>query len=235
MRMWVHRLSVGASGAPKGAVDYSEVRDDLLEVARAVRLDPPDLDGDYSDAENYLHNELFERRTLQQGWGAPGMDVRRERRFKSSYVIALRRYWRSFPDEVLAELRGVEGEPYKVFEALQPLYEEAAGRLNIVQRMNEMSVGDVVFVPNVPEPSRTFTVVRVRTPYDFDERDPATVRAAWQVDFGHRRGVKDVRSFAYGHDTLQAHAFGPPYRRAIELVRSREEQFSEFVRRCYEH
>lgn len=233
MRMWVHRLSIGASGAPKGAIDYSGVQDDLLEVARAIRLEPPELDGDYSAAETYLRTELFDRRTLRQGWGAPGMDVRRERRFKNSYVIALRRYWRSFPDDILDELRRAEGEPYKLFEALQPLYEEASGRLHIVQRMNEMSVGDIVFVPNVPEPSRTFTVVRVRTPYDFEERDTTAARFAWEVDFSHRRGVDDVRSFRYAQDTLQAQAFGPPYRRAIELVRSREEQFREFVRRHY--
>jgi hypothetical protein len=234
MRMWVHRLSVGEAGTPTAAVDYSDVEADLLEVAREVRKDPLDLDEAYTAAEEYLRAELLERNFLRQGWGAPGMDVRRERQFKKSYVIAMRRYWKSFPAAVLEELRSASGEPYKIFQAIQPLYEEAAGRLRVLQRMNEMSRDDVVFLPNVPEPGNTFTVVRVATPYEFDERDPAAARAIWEIDFGHRRGVKDVRTFPYGKDTLEPGIFGPPYRHAIDPVRSREQQLRDFVHRVFE-
>ncbi len=231
MRMWVHRLSVGASGAPTGAVDYAEVEADLFEVARALRAKPSTLDHDYTAADAYLKAELFERKVLRQGWGAPGMDVRREGRFKSSYIIAMWRYWGSFPPSVVEELRSASGEAYKIFQALQPLYEEATGRLHILQRMNEMSRGDVVFLPNVPEPGSTFSVARISTPYDFDDRDVVAARAVWQLDFGHRRGVSDVRTFSYGRDTLETGAFGPPYRHAIDAVRSREQLFRRFVER----
>lgn len=229
--MWVHRLSAGEAGKPTGTVEYAEVEADLLEVAKALRTSPSSLDRDYTPAGPYLLAELFERNVLRQGWGVPGMDVRRESRFKTSFVVASWRYWGSFPAEVLEELRLASGAPYKIFQALQPLYEQATGRLRIVRRMNEMSKGDLVFLPNVPEPGKTFSVARVATPYDFDDKDPTAARAVWEIDYGHRRGVRDIRTFAYGRDTLEKGAFGSPYLHAIDLIRSREGLFRGFVQR----
>ncbi len=69
---------------------------------------------------------------------------------------------------------------------------------------------------------------------------PSADRAAphpsgiWEVDFGHRRRVRDVRKFEYGVETLPSSMFGAPYRHAIDKVSARESQLRTFIERHYQ-
>jgi hypothetical protein len=234
--LWVHRLSVDESGSPEGPVKLAEVEDHLFEVAKAVMVGPREQFEDQpKQAREFLRSELFDRGVLRQGWGAPGMNLTRSTDFLKNYVIAMWRYWQSIPLKVRDELReGSSGNYAALFSVLQPYYREAAGRLTILRRMVEMRHGDIAFLPNVPEHGTTFTVARIADrEYHFEDRRRDGAKAIWEIDFGHRRGVRDVRMFRYGIAALDRGAFGAPYLHAIDAVTARKDELYAFIERQY--
>lgn len=222
------------SGSPESAVTLADVENDLAEVAREVVLGPrftPDWQA--NEAFAFLTSELFERRVLRQGWGAPGMRADRESLFMKNYVVAMWRYWGAIPERLRDEIKGA-ADYSAIFSLLEPFYRQAAGRLTILLRMLAMRRDDVVFLPNVPRPKETFTVARIDdAQYVFDERRRAQPAGVWENDYGHCRRVRDVRQFEYGSDTLPASIFGPPYLHAIDRVTARERDLREFIDRHY--
>jgi hypothetical protein len=91
-----------------------------------------------------------------------------------------------------------------------------------------------VFLPNVPEHGATFTVVRIADrEYRFDDRRNDHAKATWQIDFGHRREVRDVRTFRSGSETLDRGVFRAPYLHAIDAVTARDGELRAFIERQY--
>ena len=234
--LWVHRLSVEDSGSPQGPVNLADVEDQLADVAKAVMIGPrEELEDQHDAARSFLHAELFERGVLRQGWGAPGMSAAKSKdHFYKHHVIAMWRYWSAIPVSVRDDLRKEKGGNYsRLFSILQPYYREAAGRLTIIIRMVKMKHDDIVFLPNVPEAGTTFTVARINDRmYQFEEPARGDGKAVWHFDFGHRRAVRDVRTFKYG-DGLDRGTFGAPYLHAIDPVSARAEELEAFLDRHY--
>lgn len=162
------------------------------------------------------------------------MRADRATQFMKNYVIAMWRYWNAIPSSVRDELRRDQNYS-RVFQILEPYYSQAAGRLKILNRMIAMRRGDIVFLPNVPNAGESFSVARIDdAQYTFEDRAKPDPGAFWEVDFGHRRRVRDVRKFEYGAKTLTPSVFGSPYRHAIDKVSARESQFRAFIELHYQ-
>jgi hypothetical protein len=235
--MWVHRLSVDESGSPQASVKLSELEDQLMDVAKAVMLGPRQhLQDEPVEARAFLLSELFDHGILRQGWGAPGMRATHKAQFLKHHVIAMWRYWDAIPISVRDDLKKEGADYSRLFSVLQPYYREAAGRYTIIARMVEMRYDDIVFLPNVPEPGTTFTVARINDRmYTFEEPARRDGTAVWHFDFGHRRDVRDVRTFKYGPKALERGVFGAPFLHAIDPVTgARLEELQTFVSRQYE-
>ncbi len=124
-----------------------------------------------------------------------------------------------------------QGSEHGLLAVLHAFLRQAAGRYSILHRMVQMNRDDIVFVPRMPD-NGSFAVARVATPqYEFEERSdqPAT----WRRDFGHIRGVRDVRVYAYAPNTLLPGEFGAPYLHAVDPVSSRQQVFAHFLRAHY--
>lgn len=232
--MWVHRLSVDDSGSPRGSIKMAEVKDQLFDVAKEVMVGRREqLRPQTAEARAFLLSELFDRGVLRQGWGAPGMSVQSRDKFLRNHVIAMWRYWEAIPARLSDDVKKADRSD-QLFSLLQPYYEEAAGRLAIIIRMMKMKYGDIVFLPNVPEPGNSFAVARINDRrYQFEDPARGDGTAVWHFDFGHKRTVTDVRRFRYGPETLQRAAFSAPYLHAIDPVGARADEFQAFVGRHY--
>lgn len=225
---WVHRFSDSAGDEPSGAVELEDIQDNLVEVAHQVLRGAQELlPGDEEGARAFLRTELFEHGRLRQGWGVPGLDVRKEPVFLKNYVIALRKRWNAIPADLLAELHG-KTSLEDLFSLLAKPFREAKGRYKILARMNAMSRHDVVFLPDVPD-DQSFTVARIDDAmYQFEDRSgPAT--NYWDRDYGHLRLVRDVKTFPYASKTLPPGVFKAPYVHAIDQVKARKKVFEEFL------
>jgi len=230
VRLWVHRLSVSEGGDPAAAVD--ELTFDLHRVLREIRKTPLAINDDRSGARECLVSELIEHGRMRQGWGVPGLDLRK-RAFHDNFVIAIRKYWNAIPQSTIDALEARDAwDDGELFGILESAYREAEGRHRILRRMQEMSRGDVVFLPNIPHDGSTFTVARIADAgYEFRERNPGDRgRMMWEFDFGHVRTVRDVRTYPYGAETLRASMFGTPYRHAVDKVSARAEALESFLR-----
>jgi hypothetical protein len=236
LRFWVHRLTSNDGGNPKGSIDASSVEHSLLKVAKDVlRAKPEVLEYDAVAEQRFLSSELIDHGRLRQGWGVPGLSLKRETDFLNNFVIAMRRYWNSIPEDLLTALRArdVWDDTADLMVLFNGSYRRAAGRFAILFRMIQMNRGDLVFVPNVPKPGHSFAVCRiVGASYEFEERTGPAIRT-WERDFGHLRQVTDVRVFDYGPKTLPTGAFGTPYRHAIDRGSARVEEFEKFAKRLY--
>ena len=234
LRFWVHRLSSNDGGHPRGSVNAESVERSLLNVAKEVlRAKPEVLDYDAAAEQRFLSSELIDHGRLRQGWGVPGLSLKRETDFLNNFVIAMRKHWNSIPEDILIALRerDVWDDTADLMALFYDSYRRAAGRFTILSRMIQMNRGDIVFIPNVPEHSRSFTVCRIAgASYEFEERSGPAVQT-WERDFGHLRHVTEVKVFDYGPDTLPTGVFGSPYLHAIDKGSTRVEQFEEFVRR----
>lgn len=197
------------------------------------RWTTPHRRGGYQSPEEFFFAELFERETLRQGWGVPGLDVTRHRdSFIVEYVFACWKYWRvDGPLEVACRRTGESP-----MSRLAPHFRRASGRFTILERMNRMNRNDVVFVPRTMREGhhdRGFTVVTIAGDYRFErEREH---EHSWLKDFGHQRPVKWARSYEYSDCTLPASHF-QVYRAAIcEVAPSHEvySHFNAFVERVY--
>lgn len=225
--LWVHRLASSEGGRPTASVKLG-TSDNLLRVRdEIVAATPLVLEDDAEGARAFLAKELAEGR-LRQGWSYPGCDLRKAD-FRDRYVVAMRKYSNAIPESALDRLRN--GEHDAVREVLLPFYKEAQGRFHVLERMMRMSLGDVVFVPNVPDGGKSFSVARIAGPYEFEDRTKVVATKSWQLDFGHRRAVKDVKVFEYSDSTLTPEMFGAPYLHAIDPVSARRDELEAFLAR----
>ncbi len=243
MRMWVVRPATGDSGNPDGSYSPEEIRSGLRWVVNEILLGQREpLQGDDEAVHAFLVSELRGHGRLRQGWGVSGIDVtgshwdldlRARSGFLQGYLVAIWKYWGVVTDEdVRRILEGQrQGSEHGLLATLHAFLRQAAGRYSILHRMVQMSRGDIVFVPRMPD-DKSFAVARVSSPgYEFENR--STQPATWMRDFGHIRRVSDVRVYQYGANTLLAGEFGAPYRHAVDPVSSRQQVFARFLRAHY--
>jgi hypothetical protein len=233
MQLWVHRLSVSAGGDPAGSIPDRSL--DAHRVLREILKPSLNLVDERAGAREFLLKELFDHGRLRQGWGVPGLDLRKMS-FHDNFVIAMRRYWDSIPEETLNSLKARPSfDDGELFGILEAAYREAEGRYKILTRMQRMARGDIVFLPNIPEEGIQFSIATISDAgYTFDERNGGPGAKLCEFDFGHRRNVSDVRSFKYSSATLPSSIFGSPYRHAIDRVSEKHEPtFTAFVSAHY--
>jgi len=140
--MWVFRLSVGKGGNPIGeVVDWCIAnRNKIREYRRKVTPLYGELDeGGYEEDEDFLSTlkqELFEHGRLRQGWGYEyeGMKLDLDQPRDEWVENYLNLNWRLWGEE--------------------PDCENVTGRWNILMRMTNMEIGDVVFIPRIPDESK---------------------------------------------------------------------------------
>ncbi len=115
------------------------------ELAR-IRKTP--IPYDHLRIKRFQLEELFEHGRLHQGWGIPKLDLRQsDQEWIRNYILGAWQFWTG--TAVTTE-------------------REAAGRKHILDRMKDMAVGDIVFVPNVTRRDfdrAYFAVAAVKAPY----------------------------------------------------------------------
>jgi hypothetical protein len=100
-----------------------------------------------------------------------------------------------------------------------------------------MSVGDIIFIPNVSErniDSSSFTVATVESMYDYENRENNPNN--WKNDFGHIIGVNHLKVFDYSNSYLMSAIFGPPFMHAIDPILPHYQSyyvFEKFVSKNY--
>ena len=114
----------------------------------------------------WIYTELTEGR-LRQGWGSPGSTLQTaegRRVDKPHWEAAYRAYWNEAP---------------------------SPQRYSILTRMLDLTDGDVVVIPKMPERNE-FTIARVRDGYRFEPEKKTS-------DFGHILAVRQasIRTFGY--------------------------------------
>lgn len=194
--MWVFRLSVGEGGNPTGVVvDWCIAnRNKIREYRRKVTPLYGDLDeGKYEEDENFLSTlkqELFEHGKLRQSWGYEyeGMKLDLNQPPEEWVENYLNLNWRLWGEKTDCE--------------------NATGRWNILMRMTNMEIGDVVFIPRIPDESK-FTVATIKNKYFFQPM---------KEYFGHAHvlGVKKVKEYNYENHFLPKEF--NPYRNAVNQV-----------------
>jgi hypothetical protein len=170
--------------------------------------------GQYRTDEEFFFAELFERDTLRQGWGVPGLSITQDRdhSYILQYVFASWRYWN-----------------HDVLQDLDTHCRFASGRYNILQQMNRMNRDDVVLVPRTMrdgDHDRGFTVVSLTGDYRFEDRAGQPDRS-WLKDYGHYRMIADAWSYEYSESIIPATDF-QIYRTAIGHVASDHASYGRF-------
>lgn len=201
MNMWVFRITKGFKGGePKGRdfpIDWKTVEDEI-NGSKLTRID-------YNGDVNWINEELYHGR-LRQGWGVPGLDLRRsDQEWVENFLIACGKYW---------------GEEIGDSDST-----DAMGRKNILNHMLNMNIGDIVFVPKTPN-DKTFIVATVNKKYYFDNTPyPAT---DFHTAFRHIIEVENLK--IYPNTALQAGIFGAPFMHAIDPISPNYQVYGIFKR-----
>jgi len=213
MQMWVFRVTRGWGGGNPERVCPIGIDSDII-LKKIVAIIPTILTYN-GDEVNFILNELFKYHRLRQGWGIPDLDLRLEDSiWIENYIIGARQYWNE-----------------------HSTCNEAMGRKIILNHMLDMSIGDIIFIPNVSENTLdpgSFTVAAVDSLYDFENRinNPNT----WKKDFGHIIGVNHPKIFNYSNNYLKRAIFGPPFMHAIDPILPHYQSydiFKKFVSTIY--
>ncbi len=210
-RLWVFRTSKvnEYKGDPRSScynnISVKRVRDVI------AAFDPINID--FSPSENWINDELYHGR-LRQGWGTPGLDVRLpEKEWIENFLIACYIYWEEdFGDSKCPD---------------------AMGRKKILDRMLNINIGDIVFVPKTPDADH-FIVGTVSRTYYFDCAPYPT--DDFRTDFRH---IIELENLGYSPNSVfqVPGIFGAPFRHAIDPIDpsyQTYEIFEDFVDNQYE-
>ncbi|KAB2943751.1 MAG: hypothetical protein OIN84_10500 [Candidatus Methanoperedens sp.] len=206
MRLWVFRLSLGNSGEPSNECPVDLDRDDIKRYRHETS---PIKFSDYPDLDlAILNNELFEKGKLRQGWGTSfnriNLDLNHpQKKWLENYIKLA---WK------------VQGEKVDC--------EDAMGRYNILKGMKDMKVGNIVFVPRIPDENQ-FTVATVKKEYYFQ-------KITGFIGHGHVIEIKKIKIFNY-YDFIVPKIFNP-YRRAIGEIKENHQNFrtiNTFIKKYY--
>ena len=159
----------------------------------------------------YIQDELWKNNILRQGWGIHGLDLRHNtKKWIENYMLYGKIYW-----DVDIECKA------------------AKGRWNILRRMVNISVDDIILLPKTSENHlddyNEFTVCQLEKKYYFDCSSKI-------LDFGHCLKIKNIESFEYKEDTLLQGDFSSPYLWAItevQLYHNKYEKFKKFIEKEY--
>lgn len=202
MRIFVFRIAKGKPGGIVEAscpIDFEKKKDELRKIVSNTKqgLIPYETNG-YKD---YLNEELWQNNKLRQGWGIPGLDLRKGiDNWIENYLIGLRKYW----NVSLEELQ--EYEPCK----------EAAGRFDMFEStIGSVEKGDIIIIPTHSEDNyhdrEKFTIATVSDNYYFDLNEKYN-------DFGHVIPVSNQQSLFY-NNILKPTDFTGYYQRAVTEIK----------------
>lgn len=196
-RLWVFRLSTGDSGEP---ANYCPVGVDEQEIKRYRQEVSPIDDDSYLALDIDVLIDEFKRGKLRQGWGMSfeGMNLNLDQPLERWVKRFIKLYWRIWGEKVNCPI--------------------AMGRYNILKRMTDMEVGDIIFVPRIPEENK-FTVATVKKKYYFQ-------RLNGFIGYRHVIEVKKIKEFSYGSRILPK-SFNP-YRRAVGEIKEEHQNFRAF-------
>lgn len=217
-RMRVFRLSLGFSGEPDGVCPLYINRQDIKQEIKSYKqkVSPIDLDSYPKLDMDTLKNELFKKGKLRQGWG---MEL-------NGINLDLRQDNPDNPD--------LPSEDWiKNFIKLSKLiWDEdvdcpiAMGRWNILKLMKDMKIGDIIFIPRIPD-ERNFTVATVKKKYYFEKLNGF-------IGHGHVIEVEKIKKFSYKNH-FPAVIFNP-YRRAVCEIKANHRNFLKlrnFINKYY--
>jgi len=213
MRIFIFRI---AKGKPGGIVEsscpigFEKKKDELRKVVSNTQqgLIPYETNG-YKD---YLNKELWQNNKLRQGWGIPGLDLRKGiDNWIENYLIGLRKYW----DVSLEEMQAYE--PCK----------EAAGRFDMFEStISCVEKGDIIIIPTHSRENyhdkNKFTVATVSDNYYFDLNEKYN-------DFGHVIPVIKQKSIFY-NDLVKPTDFTGYYQRAVTEVKSSYKIYDSIIK-----
>ncbi len=208
--MWVFRLSLGYGGEPVNECPTFINRQDVKQDIEIYKKEVSSIDVDsYPDLDmEVLKHELFRRGKLRQGWGMEldkiNLDLRQPIEDWIKNFIKL--YWKIWDEEVDCPI--------------------AMGRWNILKLMKDMKIGDIVFIPKIPDDSK-FTVATVKKEYYFQKIDGF-------IGHGHVVEVKKIKDFSY-QNHFQPIIFNP-YRKAVGEAKKHHQNYKkldEFINKYY--
>lgn len=189
-RYWAFRLSLGNGGEPVNVCPVDVNQQDIMKYRTKV----PPVDDEIDDIPclemDDLLNELKNGR-LRQGWGMDfeemSLDLGQKQKTWVENYIKLG--WRLWGEKIDCE--------------------DAMGRYNILKKMTSIKIGDIIFVPRIPDESK-FTIATVKKEYDFQQFNGF-------IGFGHLIQVEKIKNFDYGN-RIQPKIFNP-YRRAVGEIK----------------
>lgn len=229
-KMWVFRLSVTESGDPKRdicrnvnpqrildalSLEKEALDDDENEVVDDNELEEDEYDEEDEDDQKkflFLKTELFDHGRLRQGWGYEDKD----RNLNLNLPVKPNNIW---VENFIILNNMPMGEKSDEENSLK----SACGRWNILRRMTKMEIGDIVFIPRIPEPDK-FTVATVNEKYSYQPVEE---------DYSHVIGVKNIKPYSYG-EYFPPKKFNP-YRTAISQIKEHHEAFDlcDFLESTY--
>ena len=208
---FVFRISKGNdSGSPKGncPLDYAQAKE-VISNLKQEEITP--IDYDNNGHLDFIHDELWQKHILRQGWGIADLDLVQDvKPWIENYMISGKIFWDADID-----------------------CNAAKGRWNILKRMKNIKANDILLIPKTSSvylnDYNVFTVCQVDSAYYFD--CPNNIQ-----DFGHCLKVKNIQEFKYGEKTLERSDFGTPYLWAITQIKnyhSRYRKIKDFIHSEY--
>lgn len=208
--IWVFRY-LGKSGNPeRDACPHVDLRS-VNEYRRKVV--PKKRDEEIAEYEKdvfpILKNELFDHGRLRQWWGYESEKMDLDLKQKGNIWIEnyMKLVWR--------------------LEGIKIPIGKACGRWHILNRMTEMKIEDIIFIPRIPVESK-FTVATVdKKKYFFKQMKEYS-------GYGHGIAVKNIEKYSYNKD-FPPKTFNP-YRTAISEIKEHHENFdiiNDFVENNY--
>lgn len=215
--MWVFRLSATESGDPKSII-CPYVNPQRIRKARDDD-ENEGVDYDESEEEEYdqkriLITELFKHGRLRQGWGNKNKD----RNLNLNLPVKPNNIW-------VENFIILYNMPMDKKNDAENFMKSACGRWNILRRMKKMEIGDIVFIPRIPDPDK-FTVATVNKEYFYQPVEE-------DYTYANVIGVKNIKKYSYG-EYFPPKKFNP-YRTAISQIKKDHEAFDlcDFLESTY--
>jgi len=209
-RMWAFRLSLGFSGEPVNEcpiyLNRQEIKQEIENYKQEVS--PIDLDSYPILNMDILKTELSGEGKLRQGWGyeLDGMNLDLRQPLEDWIKNFIKLYKKIWDEDVNCPI--------------------AMGRYNILKLMKDMRIGDIIFIPRIPDDSQ-FTVATVKKEYYFQKLNG-------YIWHGHVIEVGKIKEFDY-KSHFPAIIFNP-YRKAVCEIKGDNQNFIKlrnFINKYY--
>ncbi len=209
-RLWAFRLSLGFSGEPVNEcpiyLNRQEIKQEIEDYKQEVS--PIDLDSYPILDMDILKTELFKKGKLRQGWGYELGDMNLNlRQPLEDWIKNFIKLYNTIWDE----------------DVNCPI---AMGRYNILKLMKDMKIGDIIFIPRIPDDGQ-FTVATVKKEYYFKKLNR-------YIGHGHVIEVRKIKEFYYKNH-FPAIIFNP-YRKAVCKIKGDHQNFIKlrnFINKYY--